>query len=437
MRNYSQYLLTIIFISVMALVNGQDFHGGNNNALKEKILVFTDKQDYLAGEVLWFKITVTAQTGSLAPRLSNSVYAELRDSAGIVLHSKLLLKDNFCSGAFELPDNLPSGVYTLKTYTGAMKNSSPELYFQKKITVGNFLATNKNIDALPIGQDDSTTGSLLISLSPGKSSYTGREKISVAIAAKKASGIFVPIALSLSVYQLDSTFTEDHSVGTQVQNAFGAGTQLYRQATPFYGKAEEVYNLDSYTRFSTMEELFREYIKGVGVGVNNKKHRLFIYDDITRMPLHNNPFVIIDGTPVTDMEKLMAIDPLKIKTISVVTRKYFFGKDVFDGIIDLQSYVGDYAGYEPEENSGFLSYETVQPQRIFDHPSYTTPAQKASRHPDFRSTLFWDPNVQAGSNGEQKIEFYTSDVKGKFMVVARAVDADGETGGSSAIVSVE
>jgi hypothetical protein len=41
----------------------------------------------------------------------------------------------------------------------------------------------------------------------------------------------------------------------------------------------------------------------------------------------------------------MAIDPLKIRNIQVVSKKYYFGSKVLNGIVSFTSYDGDLAGY--------------------------------------------------------------------------------------------
>jgi hypothetical protein len=57
----------------------------------------------------------------------------------------------------------------------------------------------------------------------------------------------------------------NYSIGVQVQNSF-TGEKLKQFYTPwvdssaFFGTPDNQYNLDDYTRFSTMEEVLREYV---------------------------------------------------------------------------------------------------------------------------------------------------------------------------------
>jgi hypothetical protein len=115
---------------------------------------------------------------------------------------------------------------------------------------------------------------------------------------------------------------------------------------PFYGKADRDYVLDDYVRFPTMEEVFREFVQEVKVRRQRDRYRI----EVQNAPYYNvffpnEPLVLLDGVPVFDTNLLMAIDPLKIRNIHVVSRKYYFGSNVLSGIVSLTSYDGDLAGY--------------------------------------------------------------------------------------------
>ena len=47
---------------------------------------------------------------------------------------------------------------------------------------------------------------------------------------------------------------------------------------------------------------------------------------------------------------------------------------------------------------------------------------KASRRPDFRHTMYWEPSV----TGKTGTEFYTSDLEGIYVATLQGVDADGK-----------
>jgi uncharacterized protein YfaS (alpha-2-macroglobulin family) len=75
-----------------------------------------------------------------------------------------------------------------------------------------------------------------------------------------------------------------------------------------------------------------------------------------------------------------------------------------------------------------LDYEGLQLQREFYSPVYKTEQQAASRLPDFRNLLYWSPAVQTDSTGQATVEFYTSDIKGKYVAVIQGMDDAGYAG---------
>lgn len=116
---------------------------------------------------------------------------------------------------------------------------------------------------------------------------------------------------------------------------------------PFFGKGDKEYLLDDYVRFPTMEEVMREFVSEVRVKKTKSGFRI----EVINTPFQNiffdsEPLVLLDGLPVFDTNLLMAIDPLKIRAINIVARKYYFGSSVFSGIVSLSSYDGGFAGYQ-------------------------------------------------------------------------------------------
>jgi uncharacterized protein YfaS (alpha-2-macroglobulin family) len=83
-----------------------------------------------------------------------------------------------------------------------------------------------------------------------------------------------------------------------------------------------------------------------------------------------------------------------------------------------------------------LKYDGLQLQREFYSPVYGSQEQVGSREPDFRNLLFWSPEVNTNASGKKQISFYTSDVKGKYVVVVQGITADGKAGVNTATFTV-
>jgi hypothetical protein len=114
---------------------------------------------------------------------------------------------------------------------------------------------------------------------------------------------------------------------------------------PFFGKADRDYLLDDYVRFPTMEEVLREFVLEVKVRKQRDRFRIEVLNVPYNVFFNTEPLILLDGLPVFDTNILLSIDPLRIRNIQVVSKKYYFGSKVLNGIVSITSYDGDLAGY--------------------------------------------------------------------------------------------
>ncbi|HEY6503682.1 MAG TPA: hypothetical protein VIZ28_06910 [Chitinophagaceae bacterium] len=194
---------------------------------------------------------------------------------------------------------------------------------------------------------------------------------------------------------------------------------------PFFGNAEFIYPLDDYKRFTTMEEVLREYVTPVNVALRNGKLYMSIFDEASQQVYHDNMLVLMDGVPLADYNKIFSFDPLKVKKLSVVPRRYVFGARLFSGVVSFESYSGKFEGFELDSSLIAVDYEGLQMQREFYSPAYEA-ASPSSRIPDLRTTLYWTPELPDSRSGKTSLQFYTSDMKGKFIVVLEGLSKKGE-----------
>ena len=65
--------------------------------------------------------------------------------------------------------------------------------------------------------------------------------------------------------------------------------------------------------------------------------------------------------------------------------------------------------------------------KVFYQPKYRS-INKSDKRPDFRSTLYWNPNVVSNENGEAQFSFFSSDKKGTYTVWIEGTDTMGGIG---------
>jgi hypothetical protein len=212
------------------------------------------------------------------------------------------------------------------------------------------------------------------------------------------------------------------SVNTQVMNAFpGSRDQrfVYTSDTlPFFGKPDAAYKLDDYTRFTTMEEIFREYVPEVNISKHRSDFSLSVFKDNERIFFGEAPLILLDGVPFFNEDTVVSFDPLKIRKMDVVTRRYYTGLHYFSGVISLSTYHNDLADFRLDPSALVVAYEGLQPEREM----YTPIFGGSRRIPDLRDVLSWTPHLGG------KASFYTSDIPGTFRGIIQGIGKDGLPG---------
>ena len=205
----------------------------------------------------------------------------------------------------------------------------------------------------------------------------------------------------------------------------------------FYGRPNHSYQLDEYTRFKTMEEVMREYVRGVTVRNRKGRFHFLLYNKIADNTFKDDPMVLLDGVPIFNLNTVMALDPLKVKQVDVITAQYVQGQLTYPGLVSYTTYQGDLQGLPLDARALLQTYEGLQIPRAFYAPAYATAAEQQSRLPDFRDLLYWNPEVNTGPNGTQQLSFYTSDQPGRYRVVVQGLSADGLAGSASFVFEVK
>ena len=230
---------------------------------------------------------------------------------------------------------------------------------------------------------------------------------------------------------------EKRNVEMQVQNIYAGDRtkQFFEPATDssgFFKKPVNSYLLDNYTRFTTMEEVLREYVREVNLVKHQGKFHIKVLGENRFL---DDTLVLVDGIPVFDADRLMNIDPLLIKKLEIVPQKYYYGPASMEGILSFASYKGNLAGMEIDPHAIVVDYEGLQMQRVFYSPVYDSDARQKSRLADLRNLLFWSPSVTAG--GKNPVSFYTSDQEGQYIGIVQGITPNGEAASNSFTFTVK
>jgi hypothetical protein len=232
---------------------------------------------------------------------------------------------------------------------------------------------------------------------------------------------------------VSNTTIMDQSIAEQVQHIYN-GDRLNRfsvqpiDTNSFYVEPDEKYILDNYTRFQTMEEVIREYVVSSNVTMKRNKVQVRLVNKPEGGYFKYAPMILIDGVPYFNANELFQQDPLKIRRLDLVNRQYFLGFEYFNGIINATTYNGDLNGIQLNPRVTVLDYPGISEQREFYSPAYETEGQINSPMPDFRTLLYWSPELKSEYQNKKAISFFTSDLPGKYAVVIMGLTNDGEPG---------
>jgi uncharacterized protein YfaS (alpha-2-macroglobulin family) len=105
---------------------------------REEVFISSDREEYIAGEELWFNVWLVDRQSSCPSSGSKIIYLELLNPENKpVAQRRISIDKGSGQGQLELPDTLTTGTYTIRAYTSWMKNFLPYNCFMKDIKVFN------------------------------------------------------------------------------------------------------------------------------------------------------------------------------------------------------------------------------------------------------------------------------------------------------------
>ena len=174
-----------------------------------------------------------------------------------------------------------------------------------------------------------------------------------------------------------------------------------------------VYNLDDYTRFQNLEETLREYVKYARVRRNGVEPEIkVIWEE------NGRPLVLLDGVPVNDHSAVLALDQHLVKQIAVYPVRYMLNHFMYDGIVSFITYKGDMGGIKLPKNMSVVEFDGVSwPLALIGGKG-----DLWESHPNFMSTIYWNPIVEIPAGGEFEFSCTLPQYKGEFNIVVEGVD---------------
>jgi len=172
-----------------------------------------------------------------------------------------------------------------------------------------------------------------------------------------------------------------------------------------------------------------DYLKSVpGVRVYGER-RILIRGKGSFQP-STEPLILVDGMPAflddVNVQEVESIDVFKGGSAAL------FGARGANGVISITLKRGlDFTPketYTQNNKPNQFVYNPLGYQKPveFYSPNYEKPEARQSNIPDYRTTIFWKPDVVISEEGEASFEFYTSDFRTTYSVVIEGITNDGK-----------
>lgn len=205
----------------------------------------------------------------------------------------------------------------------------------------------------------------------------------------------------------------------------------------FYGKPDIELVMDNYIKLPVMQEVFFELMPGVSLKKRRSEYEITIFDPVENKIYDRPPILFADGVVIKDPAIIANLDPELVEKIDAVKARYFVGDYMFYGLVNVITRSGDFSHFTLPDYAVRLRYRAIDNPLSFSSPEYDSAEKTDSRLPDFRNTLYWNPDVKFDSQGRATVSFYTSDVKSEYKILIRGVSMNGEFISTGKIIRVK
>ena len=136
--------------------------------------------------------------------------------------------------------------------------------------------------------------------------------------------------------------------------------------------------------------------------------------------------------PVYNIEKLLALEPKRIRSIEVVNDVCVIGNSSYGGFINILSKNGDMGGIDLPENSLFFRYQGYREMqgweslyRIQKGIPRKDDTDPEGRGMELRNCLYWEPNLSLAPGQKMDIRLFSADQPGSYRMIVRGIAGDG------------
>jgi len=236
-----------------------------------------------------------------------------------------------------------------------------------------------------------------------------------------------------NAFNIDSSRLEEINraiISMQVKSIYEPFTKpvaTHQDVAPdFYGRPDLTIRLEDYIRLNTFREVIKEILPGVSIYRKNDLTGFRLINKYPNMAFETDPLVVVDGVPVREADKVLMIDSDELEKVDILNTRYFFSDIMIEGIISLTSKKGDLGVMEFSRPPFRQEFDALSKVTWQFSPDYEIQEDRDSRIPDFRNTLYWNPDLTTNREGKASVTFFTSDESAEYTVIAEGLSTEGK-----------
>lgn len=232
-----------------------------------------------------------------------------------------------------------------------------------------------------------------------------------------------------------TTFMEDYLLNTRDQYYMEGGMRVYNlKEVTVTAKRERPSSKSIYTGGINTYTVEEDRLQGYGQTAFDAATRLPSVTIMNGSEIHirNNPepaAIVIDDIVYDDASDILKdIQISDMSSISLLrgADAIILGPRASGGAIVIT--LKDPRNLPAKPAQGIITYtplgysESVE----FYHPTYDTPEKKNEQRSDFRSTVYWNPELRLDAEGKATIEYYAPDSTAPEDIIIEGVDKNGK-----------
>jgi hypothetical protein len=156
----------------------------------------------------------------------------------------------------------------------------------------------------------------------------------------------------------------------------------------------------------------------------------------------NEPLLLVNGAQAS-VDQLIAITENEIDRIEIIRDPSpTYGTRGANGVIAVSTATqgsGDFDKVKSVKNSNYVEIIPIvgfKSPEEFKSPDYGV-MSKSHESDDFRSTIFWEPNLKLDKFGKASLSFYAADLKTTYRIVVEGIDEMGKPIYADAIIHIK